>query len=386
MILTVVVAVLVVIVLIFAAVIAWAFVAARYNAPVTADEVHMVTTPDLWQVRLCRHKARRGPGHPVFMCHGFMSNQWNFAAPPGESMADLLAEQGYDCWLIDLRGARSAIPPFGHSINEGTIDDHLFRDIPAAIEYIRKTTGFDKVHWVGHSMGGMLLYAYDLVFGPKHIASGTTLGAPIGFDGVNLHPPRFLIVFRRLSWHLFRAVQRILVGILVRFKPQIEILPINWNNMNRKLAKTRDLFVAVDAPPLGVAQSLAAAARTHKWHVNDGSVEVFESLRKLDVPLFAIFGAGDPFVPLNMAEGFFGNIPIKDKKLLILSKGNGHVADYSHVDLAMGPEIGTEVVQPMIKWFQAHPIGQRSDSNADEKTSPARAKVKKPAARKRAAK
>ena len=385
MILTVVVAVLIVIFLIFAAFIAWAFVASRYNAPVTADEVHMVTTSDLWRIRLCRHTAKKGPGYPVFMCHGFMSNQWNFAIPPGECMADLLAEQGYDCWLIDLRGARSSIPPFGRSANEPTVDDYLLKDIPAAIEYIRKITGFDKVHWVGHSMGGMLLYAYDAVFGLKYLASGTTLGSPIGFEGVEFHRPGFLLGLRRVSRHLFRAVQRILIVILVKFHPEVQFIPINWKNMNRKI-DTRALFGTLEAPPVAVAEALASAAETGKWRVKNDTVEVFDHLKNLRVPLFAIFGAGDPFVPFKTIQGLFDRIPIKDKKLLILSKENGHAADYSHVDLAMGSEIGVEVVPPVIEWFQSHPIGPRSDSSEDEKESPARAKPKKPAARKRAAK
>jgi len=343
--------------LVIAALAAWALVAASYRAPVTADEVHMVITPDLWHIRLCRHTAKKGPGDPVFMCHGFMSNQWNFAVPPDESMADLLAEEGYDCWLIDLRGTRSSIPAFGRNVNEPTVDDYLFKDIPAAINYIRKVTGHDEVHWVGHSMGGMLLYAYDTVFGPKHLASGTTLGSPIGFDGVRFHRPTILIIARKLSWHLFRCIQRILISLLAAFHPKSNIVPINWKNMNRKI-DARALFSAIEVPPPPVIESLALAAEKGVWRIKDEIVDVFENLTNLRVPLFAIFGAGDPFVPVSTINDFFDGIPTKDKRLLVLSKENGHAANYSHVDLVMGSEIRADVVPPIVEWLRAHPIAE----------------------------
>ncbi len=340
---------------------AWALEASSYSAPVTSDEVHIITTPDLWRIRLYRHKAKKGPGEPVFLCHGFMSNQWNFTVPPGESMADLLASEGYDCWLIDLRGARSSIPAPGRTLDEPTVDDYLLKDIPTAIDYIRDATGFDKVHWVGHSMGGMLLYAYDAVFGPKHLASGTTLGSPIGFTGVKFHRPSTLFLIRKSSGRLFRCVQRILVSLLNLFHPQFDAVPINWKNMNKRI-DVKALFSSLEVPPIPVAESLANAAQKRVWRVNDALVDVFENLPNLHVPLFAIFGAADPFVPVPTIDGFFSAIPIEDKKLLLLSKENGHAADYSHVDLAMGPEIHKEVVKPIVEWFQAHSVSETPDT------------------------
>ena len=139
-----------------------------------ADEVHMVVTPDQWQIRVCRYRATTSPGEPVFLCHGFMSNQFSFALPAGRGLVDALCESGYDCWVVDLRGDLSSIPAPGSTLDDPTLDDHLLRDIPSVIEFIRNATGHSKVHWIGHSMGGMLLYAYDLVFGTEALASGTT--------------------------------------------------------------------------------------------------------------------------------------------------------------------------------------------------------------------
>ena len=373
-----------------AALAGWALVASGYHAPVTADEVHTVATPDHWRIRLYRHKAKKGPGEPVFLCHGFMSNQWNFSIPGGESMADQLAEEGYDCWLIDLRGARSSIPAFECNLDEPTVDDYLLRDIPSAIDYIRKATGHDKVHWIGHSMGGMLLYAYDAAFGPKYLASGITLGSPIGFRGFKFHRPVVLFAVRKSSSTLFRCLQRVLVSLLNTFHPDFQAVPIGWKNMNPKI-DTRGLFSSLEVPPIPVAESLASAAARGIWRIKDETVDVFENLINLRVPLFAIFGAADPFVPVPSIDSFFNGIPIEDKKLLLLSKENGHADDYSHVDLVMGKAIRADVVEPILEWLRAHaiehPVVPKPHAELPEPEAPApKPRAKKPAAKKAPAK
>ena len=350
---------------------AWLVAASSYKAPITADEVHLVTAPDLWKIRLCRHKPKGGRGEPVFFCHGFMSNQFNFANPPGESMADFFAEKGYDCWLIDLRGATSSIPAFGRSRNDPTMDDYLLRDIPAAMAYIQKATGYRKVHWVGHSMGGMLLYAYDALFGSDLLASATTLGSPVGFEGMVFRRPTALLFVRGMSRGLFRAVQRLLVSVLTTFHLKQNLVPINWKNMNPRI-DARALFSMLEVPTIPVTESLSTAAERHVWRVNDSSVEVYAKIKKsLSLPLFAIFGAGDPFVPLYTVGPFFNAVPAKDKKLLVLSQENGHSADYSHVDFVFSRKAREEVFEPVLAWLSAHPIEGRFRA-ADRTDGPAR--------------
>lgn len=349
----------------------WAFSMHSFNPPTHADEVHTITTPDLWHLRLCRHKAKAGTGEPVLMVHGFMSTQFNFSVPAGASMADALAEAGYDCWLIDLRGNSCTIPPFGRSLNDADVDDYILKDIPTAIQYIQKVTGFTKVHWVGHSMGGMLLYSHDAVLGSADLASGTTLGSPIGFQDVPFQRPALAFLFRRSSRLAFRCGERLLVSICHVLKPQLSFIPINYENMN-PILDAATMFSTMDAPPLGVAESMAKAAETHVWRVKEDSIDVFDHLKDLQTPLFAIFGAGDPFVPPEHAKAFFDGIVNTDKQFLLLSKANGHVADYSHVDLVFGTEAKKEVYEPIIAWLRAHAIGEHPVA-ADNAAEPAAA-------------
>jgi len=329
----------------------------EYRPQVSADEVHMVLTPDLWRIRLCRYRAETGPREPILFCHGFMANQFNFALPAGDAIVNYLARAGYDCWTIDLRGAASSVPPFGRNRGEPSIDDHLLYDIPAAIKYIQGVTGFSKVHYIGHSMGGMLLYAYDAIYGDAGIADAVTFGSPIGFKGYTIVNPRPLLMLRKASGSLFRFGQRILVQVLLALRPRLHMIPVNWKNMDPRLDGLA-LFNMVEIPPIPVSEQMLQAALTRAWHVKSGEVDVFGHLPGLRVPLFAVFGSADPFVSVDSCNEFFQKLDNPDKRLLVLSRKNGHCDDYNHVDLVMGRECAKEVFPQVEEWLRQHPLQQ----------------------------
>ena len=131
-----------------------------YPEMMRTNEVFYVRTRDLWLLRVCRYRKDATPGEPVLLVHGMGANQNNFTYPPGGCLVDYLCAKGYDCWTLDLRGSRSSTAPFKHSRNDVRMEDFFMEDLPAVIQYVLKTTSYPKVHWMSHSMGGMLLYAY----------------------------------------------------------------------------------------------------------------------------------------------------------------------------------------------------------------------------------
>ena len=53
-------------------------------------------------------------------------------------------------------------------------------DVPAILDYVRRETGHDRVNWVGHSMGGMLMFAFlELDSHPERIANFVGMGSTI---------------------------------------------------------------------------------------------------------------------------------------------------------------------------------------------------------------
>ena len=335
--------------------------------PSRASEIHTVRTADGWHITLFRYRAATGAGEPVFLCHGVMENQFTFSSPPGHSLIDVLREKGYDCWHIELRGNRSSLPALRHRRSEGRFDDYLLYDIPAALKFIREATGIEKVHWIGHSMGGMLLYAYELMHGAREIASATTLGTPPGFEGAPALRPKLLLAALAFSPSLFDIVLRCLTPTFPLFKLPISIAPINWNNVHPDIGPAT-FFNLVETPTYDVADKLTRWGMTKIWRVNNTKVDVISGLKTLRVPLFAIFGEVDAFIPVANGRKFYDALPSDDKKLLVLSKKNGHVEDYNHVDLVMARNGREEVYEPIAAWLAAHPIKEATSDAAVEPT------------------
>ncbi|XP_063361760.1 lipase 1-like [Cydia amplana] len=132
-------------------------------------ESHHVVTEDgyiLGAVRIPHGRDQNNqPGSKpvVLILHGLLSSCADFVLlGPGHALSYMLAEEGYDVWLLNSRGNF-------HSRNHTTLDpnrqgdtsfwafswDEMGRlDVPAYIDYILEVTGQEKVHFIGHSQGG----------------------------------------------------------------------------------------------------------------------------------------------------------------------------------------------------------------------------------------
>lgn len=342
----------------------------RCHEPVLAAEIHTVVTEDGWTLFLHRRRPAGGGGEPVFLCHGLATNHFNFMLPPHASISDALVEAGYDCWIVDLRACRSAVPAPGVNRLKATVDDLLLRDIPAALGHIAKTTGYDKVHWVGHSMGGMLLYAYELQFGNARVASAVTLGAPIGFAGVRHKSHSFLVAIapyvHRFMANSFKALAPLLNKRVYKYR----WLPIDWDNTDPRIG-TAEIYHAMELPLPLIGGQMNQWASTQTWTMCDGALDVQARLHELQTPLLIVLGRSDPFIPQNRARAFFDALPNPDKKMLVLSKENGYSADYNHIDLAVSTHNAEEVQRPIVEWIQAHPIRMQAPEahSADARTA-----------------
>ncbi|MFB6347350.1 MAG: alpha/beta hydrolase, partial [bacterium] len=127
----------------------------KYGTSESADELHYATTDDGIDIGLWRHRADRKDADPVLVVHGLGVNHRHMDLDGPCSVAKHLQSRGYDCWVVVLRGRGVSETP-DQSWN---FDDFAQRDLPAAIDYVLEETGRDELHWVGHSMGGMLYYA-----------------------------------------------------------------------------------------------------------------------------------------------------------------------------------------------------------------------------------
>nr|AFB82688.1 lipolytic enzyme [uncultured bacterium] len=321
-----------------------------YRENECSREVHTISTDDGWHISLYRYYDPNRHGEPVLLCHGLSANRFSLLYPRGSSLTDHLVNKGYDCWIVDLRGSRSSQPPQGVSRYSSEFDDYLRYDLPAALNHILDTTQSSQLHWVGHSMGGMLLYAYELMHGREGIASATTIGSPPGFEGVRMrHHP---LILNLMLWAPFIAEigLRMSSPLISSLKLSLSYAPINWKNMPEGIR----FYNIMELPPPRVINALNDWSVTDTWWVDENRVDVLTGLKALNTPLFVIGGNLDKVAPPVNMEYFHKWLPTPDKRILILSRENGTKEDYNHVDLIFSPNAGTEVFEPISEWIAEH--------------------------------
>ncbi len=103
-------------------------------------------------------RYRNQGGVPVILAHGFGTNHAEFDLP-SRSFARFLADRGYDVWIANFRGCGSNGYESDRAIGY-SFDEVMALDAPALVEKVRAATGGARPFWVGHSMGGMVAYAY----------------------------------------------------------------------------------------------------------------------------------------------------------------------------------------------------------------------------------
>ena len=137
-----------------------------------ADERHPVETEDGWLLTLHRYLPADGAVRqpvPIVLGHGINMNRTAFELSRRGSMARALAARGHDVFVAEYRGEPSARPPLrGDNARKRwayTLMDHAQHDLPAIIDTAARLGRSDRVSWVGHSMGGILLYLYASLHG-----------------------------------------------------------------------------------------------------------------------------------------------------------------------------------------------------------------------------
>ena len=153
-------------------------------------------TEDGWRLGV-RHYRPQNPDPtklPVILCHGLGLNATFWTITDNHLPAQLTA-RGYEVYVFDNRGSGEnahlgrcdrinklirSTPLRERGERGWNVDDLVRYDVPAVLDYVKRETGHDRVNWVGHSLGGMLLVPY-LELDPRadRIANFVGMGSTI---------------------------------------------------------------------------------------------------------------------------------------------------------------------------------------------------------------
>lgn len=168
---------------------------------------HYYRSSDGWQAPLYRVRACvGGTGEPVVLAHGLGGTALDFSMDPAFGLAGVLSAAGYEVFLLEHRADRSSLAP--EDAQPFSIDDIARMDLDAAFQEVLSLTGFSKLLWIGHGLGGQLLHLRHFLCGLDEVAAAIYLQAPVVFNppmsaGVlagmlaERLPPRWILPGRR---------------------------------------------------------------------------------------------------------------------------------------------------------------------------------------------
>ncbi len=138
------------------------------------------STDDGWLCFLHRCPPRPGaPGEPVILAHGLGLNRLSLDYGGEDDLVSILHEAGFDLYLLEHRAHASAFPPAdASSFDADTIATH---DLPAAIQRVLELSGHRRVGWVGHGLGGQLLYIHLALDPHAPLFAAACLGSAVRF-------------------------------------------------------------------------------------------------------------------------------------------------------------------------------------------------------------
>ncbi|XP_025030400.1 putative lysosomal acid lipase/cholesteryl ester hydrolase [Python bivittatus] len=140
------------------------------------SEEHEIMTDDGYYLIVHRipygmHSSRKtGPNPAVLLVHGLFAEGRSWIANlPINSLGFVLADAGYDVWIINNRGTTWSRRHRNLTIGQEEFWDFSFHemaihDIPATINYILQKTQHKGLYYIGHSQGGTIgLLAFSLM-------------------------------------------------------------------------------------------------------------------------------------------------------------------------------------------------------------------------------
>ncbi|MCO4747732.1 MAG: alpha/beta fold hydrolase [Proteobacteria bacterium] len=306
-------------------------------------EVVRVQTEDNWTLDL-RHYPGDGP--PVLLVHGMGANHYNWDYTEEVSLATTLGADGWDVWIPELRGDPGSEAPSKRARRNFSFDDHAVFDLPAHVDTVLSETGEAQLYWVGHSMGGILLYTGMRDY-PDKIAGGVAVCSPVTLE----HPNGLHKLARGFGWAvggrglLRQSGAARAFGWMGRSFPMWGVLG-NRKNLDWDIGKGLAKHALVDLPR-PMAKQAIGWMRSREVGEIDGTPWVPE---QSDVPVLILGGAADRIVPeANVAPacGIFSDCTYR-----VLGTEGGFAVDYGHIDPVLTRQGASEVFPLIADWLE----------------------------------
>jgi len=272
--------------------------------------------------------SRQQQGPPVLLLHGSIENGRIFYSQSGKGFAPYLAGQGYDVFVVDLRGRGKSKPSISRRSTFG-LSHTLQEDFPAIINKIQALKGQVPQFWGAHSWGGVLMLAY-------------------------LARPAVPVQVQAMVF--FGSKRRISIWNLKKFF----MIDVIWNWLSKAVVAFAG---SLPAKRMGIgadSETRLTHRQTHAWVVekkwrdwHDG-FDYAAALQAMQLPpALYLTGAQDKVLghPVDVLK-LMQETGCQNCKFMVLSKANGNLHDYGHIDILTHPDAVRDHFPLVVDWYK----------------------------------
>jgi pimeloyl-ACP methyl ester carboxylesterase len=304
---------------------------------------------------------------PVILCHGLGLNA-TFWTITDNHLPAQLTSRGYEVYVFDIRAsgenARLGRNDRINQVLRGTpfrergesswcVDDLVRYDVPAILDYVERETGQTRVNWIGHSLGGMMMFPFlELSAEPERVANFVGMGSTI----IQARTPQTQMLQANFGIRSLLNVAsagrlgRPLAFVRLPGMGTIDKFYYSAENVDRRTI-SRFYGYALEDPGPGALRQFAPYLRKGHLLSADGRIDYSARLGEVNVPTLMVAGAGDLISDVPSTRKTFDALGSADKVLYVFGKANGHVADYAHCDLAWSRYAPKEIFPVVIDWL-----------------------------------
>ncbi|MFI5395499.1 MAG: alpha/beta fold hydrolase [Candidatus Binatia bacterium] len=318
--------------------------------------VEFARTADGWDIALHRYAVPGTDLPPVILCPGYACNRHFIDSDDRYSLARFLARRGFDSWVLELRGRGYSEHVFGVGRRGWTFDDLVRFDAPAAVAHVRGRSGGRRPVWIGHSMGGMIMYAalgQEPTLG-EAVAGLVTLASPVAFQPVVSRAARLLgemLLSVPLPMHLPQAGVLVALWSIASRSPQAARIGMNPANIDHR-AFGRALRRFMCNVSRGKLRQFTRWSLSGTFCSYDGGIDYRANLSRITTPALLIAGAADRLASPETVGFAYDRINSACKRYREFGGRQGDSADYGHVDLMFGRHAPEEVFPTIGAWIE----------------------------------
>jgi pimeloyl-ACP methyl ester carboxylesterase len=345
-------------------------------------ETHYIVTEDGYILTAWRIKKNVTHKHPVMLQHGLLDCSFSWIINlANQTLPFILADAGYDVWVTNNRGNRYAKTHVKYNQNDDyaafwnfSWDEMAKYDLPANTEYIKRTAGVDKIHYIGHSQGStqwlarhsanidsQVNYKTFVGLGPamyvQHVAGvfSYTLIEQLLYDVMNFlgmgslltlsgDDDAFLGEICDYSSYMCANVIKLIVGFTQSNHFNVSRLSVmSSHEPGGASLRTLNHWIQMVGKPGFPYYDFGPDANMGAYGQKAVPQYPVENLRKLNIPVLLVQGGKDVLVSDGDFQGLLNVMPAQLLQTII-------VKDWNHLDYLWATD-ASETVYPQILKF-----------------------------------